>query len=292
MGKSPAVHRKTRADEHSMLDAKHTGAAAPDVRLHILLVEDNPADADLCTEYLAGAFLEKIQISHATSLGRARELLRTATQPPVDAILLDLGLPDASGLEALIGLRELVPKLPIVVLTGGVDSNLGVAAIREHAEDYCPKSAMTPDTLLRILRLALERHRWRNRYRNLLEISPDGMIVLDAPTVSLGATAAVFANGGGGAEGGDASSAAVGNAGNESTAPSVAGMGGGGASVVLTVGTPACGTAAARPRPRCSARTSSRRASTPRGRAPGSACRRRRPPASPWRCSPRASGSR
>ncbi|HEU0199341.1 MAG TPA: EAL domain-containing protein [Burkholderiaceae bacterium] len=147
--------------------------------LQVLLVEDNEADADLCREYLESAF-SSVAVQHVTRLAQAIDALRSERRAAIHVVLLDLNLPDAFGLDALIHIREIASELPIVVLTGSTSIDLGLAAIRAHAEDYCPKHMVTSETLGRIVAHAVERHRWRNRYLHLLEISPDGMVVLDA----------------------------------------------------------------------------------------------------------------
>ena len=78
--------------------------------LRILLVEDNPGDAELLQESLAGAGAT-LEVVHVTSLEQAAWRLEQGT--PVDAILLDLGLPDSSGLATLERAGQAAPHLPI-----------------------------------------------------------------------------------------------------------------------------------------------------------------------------------
>lgn len=73
--------------------------------------------------------------------------------------LLDLSLLDASGLEALHALRGLSDRLPIVVLTGFDDLELGLSAIRDGAEDYLIKNYVDSQMLDRAIRYAIERRR-------------------------------------------------------------------------------------------------------------------------------------
>ena len=90
-----------------------TPPVAP-TRLRILLLEDNPADARLTQERLRGS---AIDCDVATQLNE----VSAQRLAGVDCALIDLGLPDASGLQALQRIRELAPELPIVVLTGFSD---------------------------------------------------------------------------------------------------------------------------------------------------------------------------
>jgi diguanylate cyclase (GGDEF)-like protein/PAS domain S-box-containing protein len=74
-----------------------------------------------------------------------------------DIILLDLGLPDAQGLEAVRRARIAAPHIPLVVLTGMDDESLAGQALQEGAEDYLIKGQIDPRGLLRALRYAIER---------------------------------------------------------------------------------------------------------------------------------------
>ena len=97
--------------------------------LRILLVEDNPGDAELLQESLSGAGAT-LEVVHVTSLEQAAWRLEQGT--PVDAILLDLGLPDSSGLATLERAGQAAPHLPILVLTGMDDEGLGIEALRKR----------------------------------------------------------------------------------------------------------------------------------------------------------------
>ena len=99
-------------------------AALPSIRLpvfRVLLVEDNPGDADLVRDALAGAS-DQIEIAHVDSLAKARERLAAGS---VDVVLLDLSLPDATDLQGVERLHGAAPEIPIVVLTGHHDEVLG-----------------------------------------------------------------------------------------------------------------------------------------------------------------------
>ena len=122
------------------------------------------------------------RFEHATSLAAALE----TTPERFDAALLDLGLPDAVGLEALLAFRRDVPSLPVVVLTGHDDPGLASQAIQAGAQDYVVKGDADPKLLLRVLRYSIERssteqeaRESERRYRDLFESSPLPMWVHD-----------------------------------------------------------------------------------------------------------------
>ena len=121
--------------------------------LHIVLVEDNPGDAELVRDTLAGA-RDRVDITHVDSLVGARARL---AERHVDVVLLDLSLPDAMGLEGVERLRLAAPEVPIVVLTGIHDEALGARALQAGAQDYLVKGESDERLLLRAMRYAIER---------------------------------------------------------------------------------------------------------------------------------------
>jgi signal transduction histidine kinase len=75
----------------------------------------------------------------------------------VDIILLDLGLPDAQGLEVVRRTQTAAPHVPLVVLTGLDDESLALQTLQEGAQDYLIKGQIESRGLLRALRYAIER---------------------------------------------------------------------------------------------------------------------------------------
>jgi signal transduction histidine kinase len=138
----------------------------PPTPTSVLLVEDNPGDADLVAISLGEADGGPFETEHATTLSEA--LARVARSPAPDVVLLDLSLPDALGLEGLRRLKEAAPHVPVVVLTGSADREIGRAAIQAGAQDYLSKGA---DAALvpRALRYAIERHEHAGRARLLAQ---------------------------------------------------------------------------------------------------------------------------
>jgi diguanylate cyclase (GGDEF)-like protein/PAS domain S-box-containing protein len=120
----------------------------------LLLVEDNPGDARLLREMLNEAGAHKTKITQAESMSEAE---RHLAQASFDIVLLDLGLPDAHGLEALRRARAVAPRVPLVVLTGLDDESLATQALQEGAQDYLIKGQIETRGLLRALRYAIER---------------------------------------------------------------------------------------------------------------------------------------
>ena len=143
---------------------------SPDDELHLLLVEDNPGDAKLFEHHLTTSRSEAFPpatVSHVESLAAAVDELEAE---PYDLVLLDLGLPESSGLETLdryneaIEREELTP-VPVVVLTGLKDDAASVEAIERGAQDYLVKDNVDENVLHRTLRYALERHAQQQELR-------------------------------------------------------------------------------------------------------------------------------
>jgi PAS domain S-box-containing protein len=93
------------------------------------------------------------EVTHVTSMEAAEKYL---SEQVVDIILLDLGLPDAEGLDAVRRAHAAAPRVPLVVLTILDDESMAVRALQEGAQDYLIKGQIESG-LLRALRYAIER---------------------------------------------------------------------------------------------------------------------------------------
>jgi diguanylate cyclase (GGDEF)-like protein/PAS domain S-box-containing protein len=120
----------------------------------LLLVEDNPGDARLLREMLNEDGSRDTELTHVQRMSDAEEHL---AKHAVDIILLDLGLPDAQGLEAVRRAHVAAPRVPLVVLTGLDDGSLATQTLQEGAQDYLIKGQIETRGLLRALRYAVER---------------------------------------------------------------------------------------------------------------------------------------
>jgi len=122
--------------------------------IRVLLIEDNPADARLIEIMLAEATTLSFQFRWADNLSAGMEQIRTGS---IDVVLLDLGLPESTGLETLqrllVGAR--VPTL--IVLSGIADEAVAVQALRSGAQDYLVKGRVDSALLIRAIRYAIER---------------------------------------------------------------------------------------------------------------------------------------
>jgi DNA-binding response OmpR family regulator len=128
-------------DQPQILNEDNTGKH----QFNILLVEDNRGDVVIFNEILKSSGII-FTLTNAATLSESMELCR---KRDFDVILLDLGLPDSSGLETLkkIQITKVLP--PIVVMTGLDDEDTALEALRVGAQDYLVKSKLTSDNILR-----------------------------------------------------------------------------------------------------------------------------------------------
>jgi diguanylate cyclase (GGDEF)-like protein len=122
--------------------------------LPILLLEDNDADAHLVEELLRGSDLTGLETVRAT---RLRDALRIVQESDFSAVITDLSLPDARGLDAVLRLRAVKPSTPLVVLSGVSDDVLALQAVTEGAQEFLLKGELTTITLQRAIRRAVGR---------------------------------------------------------------------------------------------------------------------------------------
>jgi diguanylate cyclase (GGDEF)-like protein/PAS domain S-box-containing protein len=120
----------------------------------LLMIEDSPGDARLIREMFNDQGSGATRFVH---VGRMSEAEAYLADHPVDIILLDLGLPDAQGLEAVRRAHAAAAHVPLVILTRLDDHALAAAALQEGAQDYLVKGQLETRSLVRALGFAVER---------------------------------------------------------------------------------------------------------------------------------------
>jgi signal transduction histidine kinase len=120
---------------------------------HVLLIEDNPGDADLVR-------LRLVQANSAVDVScfnRLSDGLASIKEKSPSVILLDLNLPDCQGAETFRRVLEKAPDVPVVILSGQDDEALAVKALHQGVQDYLVKGAISSSGLERAMRYAVER---------------------------------------------------------------------------------------------------------------------------------------
>ncbi|HZT11326.1 MAG TPA: hybrid sensor histidine kinase/response regulator [Candidatus Baltobacteraceae bacterium] len=125
--------------------------------MKVLIVEDSSTDARVVRRYLRDG---QGTVSSASTLADA---VSQAEKEPFDAIVLDMSLPDAEGVDTVRRMRAAAPHVPIVVLSGFEDDAMATAAMQAGAQDYLIKGQVDEIGLRRALRYAIERQQLRDR---------------------------------------------------------------------------------------------------------------------------------
>ena len=135
----------------------------------LLVIEDDPSDFGLLRVYIRQAGIVPVRSEDPVRWAKSLAEGITLTQHNApDIILLDLSLPDSSGLATVHAVRAAVAETPVVVLTGNDDQSLAVQALEAGAQDYLVKGKFDDDSLGRALRNAMVRSKLEHRQKELV----------------------------------------------------------------------------------------------------------------------------
>ncbi len=134
---------------------------------HLLLIDDDPA---LIPGQVRQAFPAPDHRVEVAGTG-AEGLARAGARPP-DAILLDLGLPDQSGLEVYQQIRRMDARIPVIFITIAKGADAAIEAMKQGAYDYLCKP-LDPHQLRQVVGEALEVARRMRAPAVLAETAPD-----------------------------------------------------------------------------------------------------------------------
>ncbi len=155
--------------------------------MKILYVEDEIAHVDLTQRTLEDNLQDAFVLYHRDSIKGALELLEA--EPDIDLVLVDLRLPDGSGLELLEKIRGLQMPPAVVLVTGQGDQENAVAALKAGAADYLVKQSDYLHRLPIVINNAVAQNRLLReqaalreaeiKYQSLIEQTP-AVVFLDA----------------------------------------------------------------------------------------------------------------
>jgi two-component system cell cycle sensor histidine kinase/response regulator CckA len=134
-----------------MLTEVRAGMKTPIV---VLLVEDDADEARLIAEALTNESAGSCTVQRADCLNGALDRLRAGG---IDVVLLDLGLPETQGAATFDAVCRNAAHLPVIVLTGRGDDELGLQLVRWGAQDFLVKSQVDGRAIARAIRHGLER---------------------------------------------------------------------------------------------------------------------------------------
>lgn len=151
--------------------------------IHVLFIEDNPGDARLVKEELRSVHSQtEIQLEWTDCLQKGLQHLQTND---IKVVLLDLSLPDSDGIETLQRVLAHASHIPVIVMTGQADEQVGIKALQTGAQDYLIKGQVDGRLLIRVIQYAIERKQaqaivaaTQKRFRALIEHAPDGIALL------------------------------------------------------------------------------------------------------------------
>jgi CheY-like chemotaxis protein len=123
--------------------------------IRVFLIEDNPGDVRLVKEMLYKEEA-KDDLACAASLEEGLKYLKDNV---CDIILLDLNLPDSNGFETFFEVHKRNPDIPVIILTGLDDKELGLEAVRKGAQDYLVKGKFDGNLLIRSISYSIERQK-------------------------------------------------------------------------------------------------------------------------------------
>ena len=136
----------------------------------VLLVEDDPGDARLVEIMLSEpGLMWDFEITHAP---RLEDALVELEGSPFDVVLLDLSLPDSTGMETVERVRAAASRIPVVVLSGQDDEQTALQAFQGGAEDYLVKGRGDGALIGRTIRYAIQRKRAEERLAYLAQYDP------------------------------------------------------------------------------------------------------------------------
>ena len=132
--------------------------------IRVLLLEKDPEDLDALRGALANARGGHVDLEWESHLNAGLERLSNGG---IDAVLLDLMLPDSEGIATFERTYAFAPDVPIVVLTAVDDEGVAMATVQGGAQDYLIKGEVGPSMVVKSIRYAIERHRLLSALRSL-----------------------------------------------------------------------------------------------------------------------------
>lgn len=140
-------------------------AGMNDGALKVLVVEDSLADARLLREALKDANAQ-VELNFVSTLAEAEQTVRSAAY---DCVLLDLGLPDATGVDNVQRIRAANRGQTVVIMTGLDSEEAALGTLQRGAQDYLVKGRYDGAFIVRVIRRAMERNRVLNEVDQLRE---------------------------------------------------------------------------------------------------------------------------
>jgi diguanylate cyclase (GGDEF)-like protein len=168
IGNSPLLAEVTLSRISGRL-ARQTLADIGTEAVRILLIEDNPRHAQLLQDVMgevipATSGAQPYELTHVTGLAEGLERLNSGE---FDVVLLDLSLPEAKGLDALMRIRERHEDVPVIALMARGEDDLAGQALQAGAQDFLQKGKVDGELLARSIRSAVQISNLQSALRSL-----------------------------------------------------------------------------------------------------------------------------
>jgi DNA-binding NtrC family response regulator len=144
----------------------------------IMLVDDDAV--------FAGVFANELgRMGFTVEKGYGSDILTKLSQGDFDILILDILMPEISGLELLKKVKSAVPDIDVIMLTGNATVENAISSMKEGAYDFITKPVEL-DRVEQILRHCLEKRRLRSQNRilkNRLSDIRDGQLIGDSTAI-------------------------------------------------------------------------------------------------------------
>lgn len=134
--------------------------------INLLLVEDDPCDRNFLKQALSDC--SKSMNFDVETTQNLSETLERLSSADFDIILLDMELPDSSGIDTLVKIHSKSQHTPVLVIIEPLEEKTAVDAIKNGADDYLIKGKIFRDVLERSIYYALERRKEQDRAKKKL----------------------------------------------------------------------------------------------------------------------------
>ena len=156
----------------------------------VLIIEDNLGDFILVEDSLIEKFIG-IEVLHASNFSEAIKILQSR-EDDISLVLLDLHLPDLSGIELIRKILFHIAQVPVIVLTGYSDLTIAQTSLQLGVYDFLIKDEINPSLLHKSIEFAISRRRYikqiedeKSNFEDLFNFSPQPMWLLDSETLKI-----------------------------------------------------------------------------------------------------------
>jgi len=174
----------------SLSSGASTVSRVEDKAIKVLLIDEDPAEAYMIREKMSEAEAGTFALEYSDRLSTGLERL---AKGGIDVLLLDIGLPDGQGLNALARLRNQATDVPIIVLASLGDETRETEALQKGAQEFLVKHQNDGNSLVHSIYRAIERQRTISELereisrlesqeaylQNIIRSNADGIIIVD-----------------------------------------------------------------------------------------------------------------